>query len=293
LIYLIANDFLKLITDVTLQQVIASNTYLQSWAETTAIKQVSNYLRQKYDVDNEFSATLLYDPTKSYKAGNRVYLNASAYNASSTYPLKALVLQAGKVYQCSTAITVPEAFTIGKWTLLGDQYDMFYASFPKPLFDTNAYYNKDDQIFWKDKTYTALIPTHVYTHGEALQYAEYGNIPYKNYFPDDPVNGSQQWGSGTAYTVAADTLTDTTKWTNGDNRHSLLVMYVIDIAIYNLYGRIAPKSIPEQRTDRYNAVMNELRMTARGEISSDIQKIQPDKGGRIRWGSNVKAQNSY
>lgn len=291
--YLIANDYIKGITDVSLQQVIAGNAYLQTWAELTAIKQVSNYLRQKYDVDSEFSNTLLYNPNTTYKAGNRVYLNASAYNPSSTYSLKDLVLQAGKVYQCTTAITVAEAFNSGKWLLLGDQYEMFYALYPHQLFDINQYYSVGDQVFWKDKTYTAKLATHLITHGEAIQYAEYSNIPSKNIFPDDAQKGSQQWQNDGAYQVAAGTLDDDDKWVSGDNRHPQLLMFLIDVAIYHLYCRTAPKSIPETRVDRYNAVIAELRMIARGEISSDIQKVQPDQGARIRWGSNVKQQNSY
>jgi hypothetical protein len=291
--YLIANDYIRSITDVTLQQVIAGNAYLQTWAELTAIKQVSNYLRQKYDVDAEFSNTLLYNPNTVYKAINRVYLNASSYSSSSLYSLKDLVLQGGKIYQCKTAITIAEQFNVTKWDLLGDQYDIFYASYPQPLFYLTANYNVEDKTFWKDKIYTAIAASLDLTHGEALQYVDYANIPYKNYFPDDATNGASQWTVDSTYTVAAGSLLDTDKWTKGDNRHPQLLMFLIDIAIYHLYCRTAPKSIPETRTDRYNAAIAELRMIAKGEISSDIQKIQPNAGARIRWGSNVKQQNSY
>lgn len=291
--YLIANDYLRQITDVSIQQVIAGNAYLQSWAELTAIKQVSNYLRQKYDIDAEFSNTLLYNPNTIYKAANRVYLNASPYNSSSTYSLKDLILQSGNVYQCKTAIGVPEAFTIAKWDLLGAQYDIFYAVCPHLLFNVNCLYLKGDQVFWKDKNYTALVRTHLTTHEEAIQYASTNNLPLQNVFPDDKVTGSKYWKDDGAYTVAAGSLLDSTKWMKGDNRHPQLVMFTIDVALYHLYGRIAPKAIPEVRTDRYNAAIAELRMMAKGDISSDIQKVQPDKGSSIRWGSNVKQQNSY
>jgi hypothetical protein len=291
--YLIANDYIKGITDVTLQQVIAGNAYLQTWAELTAIKQVCNYLRQKYDVDAEFSSTLLYNPNTIYKASNRVYLNASPYSTSSTYSLKDLILQAGKIYQCSTAIGVAEQFNATKWTLLGDQYEIFYALYPRPLFNINSFYAKGDLVFWKDKNYTALLASHVTTHDEAIQYGNTNSIPFQNVFPGDKPNGSQYWQDNGAYTVAAGSLLDATKWVSGDNRHPQLVMFTIDVALYHLYGRIAPKSIPDVRTDRYNAAIAELRMMAKGDISTDIQKIQPDKGSRIRAGSNVKQQNSY
>lgn len=291
--YLIANDYIKGITDVSLQQVIAGNAYLQTWAELLAIKQVTNYLRQKYDVDAEFSNTLPYNPDTVFKAGNRVYLNAPAYNPASTYSLKDLVLFTGKIYQCSTAIGAPEAFTAAKWTQLGDQWDIFYALYPKPLFSVDNFYNVDDEVFWKDNIYSAMRESRVATHEEAIQYVQYSNIPFKNYFPDDPFNGAAQWQNDGAYTVAAGTLSDNTKWIKGDNRHPQILMFLIDVAIYHLYCRTAPKSIPETRVDRYNAAIAELKMMAKGDIASDLQKLQPDKGGRIRWGSNVKQQNSY
>lgn len=291
--YLIANDYLRQITDVSIQQIISGNTYLQTWAELTAIKQASNYLRQKYDVDSEFSSTLLYSPNTIYKAANRVYLNATAYNASSTYSLKDLVLQNGKIYQCSTAIAAPEAFTIAKWTLISDQYDIFYAMYPDPLFDVNSYYEKDDQVFWKDKKYKALSASPIVSREDAVQLVNTNNLPNRNVFPDDPVNGRFFWKDEGAYSVAAGTLLDNTKWLKGDNRHPQLVMFTIDIALYHLYCRVAPKTIPETRVDRYNAAIAELRAMAKGDIATDIQKLQPDKGSRIRWGSNVKQQNSY
>lgn len=373
-----------------------------------AIKQLSNYLRQKYDVDSEFTPTLPYDPAKAYKATNRVYLDATAYSASSTYVLNQLCLQGGKVYQCSTAISSPEAFNTAHWTLLGDRYDIFFAAYPFPLFNINASYRKDDKVFWKDHIYTCLRTTVLLSHESELQYAEVDNLPLKNVFPDDLVNGRSYWHDEGAYAVPPSALLvqnsdpetvqfiqaredyqvqagvsaievndvlqtmqsntdvfvddslegwsyglervgygtmqpdvdyakDAKGWhllksgdkiqayekfvhhfvpvysttlpdplpgamtvsqqisnyfIKGDNRNALVLMYVVDVAIYHLYGRLN-RPIPENKCDRYNAAIAELKMMAKGDISSDMQKLQPDQGSRIRWGSNVKQNNSY
>jgi hypothetical protein len=291
--YLIANDYLRQIQDVSLQQVISGNSYFQLTAELAALKELSSYLRQKYDVDSEFSETALYNPAQSYKANNRVYLDAAPYSATATYALNTLALQGGKVYQCTTAIDPGEAFNPAHWELLGNQYDLFYCSYPETLFNIDLFYKVGDKVFYKDHTYEAIQATLIYSHEIKLQYYDTSSIPSSNYFPDD-INGRSYWKDLGAYQVAAGTLlSNTDYWTKGDNRHPQLVMFTIDIAVYHLYCRVAPKAIPETRVDRYNAAIAWCRMTAKGDISADIERVQPDRGNRIRFGSQVKNQNNY
>lgn len=291
--YLIANDYLRQITDVSIGQIVAGNAYLQKWAELTALKQIGNYLRFKYDVDAELSETNVYKVTSMYKAGDRVYLDAAAYSASSLYPLKSLVLQNGLIYQCTTAINTPQPFNDSNWVSLGSQYDIFFAKYPYPVFSSESYYSEGEIVFWKNKIYAAIISTPLLSQSDIIQFESTKSIPPPTAFPDDVVNGKNYWKYNSDYTVAADSLLQSTYWMSGDNRHPQIVMFCIDVALYHLYGRIAPKSIPEVRTDRYNAAIAELKMIARGEIASDLTKIQPGQGASIRWGSKPKQQNHY
>ena len=120
------------------------------------------------------------------------------------------------------------------------------------------------------------------------------NIPPPNVFPDDPVNGATYWGTGTAYSVPAGTLTtNTTYWTFGDNRNQSLVQVVTDISLYHLHSRIAPVNIPELRAARYRAAIDLLKMASEGDITFDLTLLQPRQGARIRFGSNIKNSNSY
>lgn len=290
--YLIFSDYKKQIQTDNLLQVIGNDLTVLQTAELQAVEEAYGYLSQKYKTSQEFTETLPWSYSKIYNAGDRVYLDATAYSASATYALNALTLQAGKVYICSTAVNTPEAFNPAKWTLLGDQYDIFYATYPKPVFDYQAIYKSGDQVFWQNKTYTAQRAS--FTWGDDIQFRVYENIPMPNIFPNDPVNGVIYWGSGTAYSVAAGTLpTNTAKWTAGDNRTQSVLMVVIDICLFHLHSRIAPRNIPDLRRDRYLNAVDMLKAFARGEMTAKLPLIQPKSGARIRFGGNIKNINSY
>lgn len=293
--YLILPDFKKLIQTDNLNQIIGNDYTLLSDVSDAAVKEAKSYLTQKYDCARELSDTLLWNRTTAYEALQRVYLDADAYNAASTYALNSLVTYSGNVYICTTAVTVAEAFNSGKWGKLGAQYDKFYITLPQPEFQLNGIYKRGDLVWWKNKIYTCQISTVLLSHGQQLQYGDYASVPPQNIFPDDTVKGALNWGNGTAYSVTAGTLpTDTTKWTAADNRNNQLVNYCIDIALYTLHSRIAPRNIPELRVKRYDDAIRWLKDAARGEyITADLPAIQPTQGNRIRFGSEIKKNNQY
>lgn len=292
--YLILSDFQMQIQGDNLQQIIGGKSSIITKALATAQEEANSKLIQKYDTSTEFTDTVVWDPLVIYKAADRIYLDAPVYDISKLYALGALVLQAGLIYKCTTAITVAEAFTIGKWALLGNQYDIFFAKYPGAVFDLQGAYQVGDIVYWKGKKYSARTKTNFIGHDEALQYGDTDSIPYPNYFPDDVVNASRQWTSLGAYSVPAGTLpSNTTYWTFGDNRSQVLVMCIIDIALYHIHRRIAPRNIPDIRVKAYDDAKAELVEYARGKSTANLAKIQPPQGKRIRWGSKVKNQNNY
>lgn len=406
--YLYPADYNKAIQDVSLQQIISGDRSLLASGELFAQGLMVSHLRQKYDTAQEFTNTQPYNPQVTYNANDRVYLDAIAYSASSTYTEGQLCLQSGKVYQCAVSITVPELFNPSHWQLLGFQYDLFYANYPYPVFELLKTYSKGDQVFWKNRVYACVVATWYYDHQSLLQFGSTNNIPYQNYFPDDPVNGNKQWKDEGPYVVPAGNLLTTTPsqtvtlfqaredlilvagvtadmnpgsseyvppvsgqpgsligwtfsverrgfgtmqegvdyefdqaanelrllkpgdkfannevfivhfqpiseqpvpvpttglsayqvimtyFTKGDNRNQQMVAYMLDIMIYRIYTRIAPKNIPEDRESNYKIALMWLRDCAKGdEITADLVKIQPAQGRRIRGGSDIKQQNSY
>jgi phage gp36-like protein len=188
------------------------------------------------------------------------------YDNTVAYKAKARVLDAGKLYS---------------------------AVLPYAEFSYTALYNIGDKVFWKDKTYTCAAGTPVLTHGGALQYGTIDNLPTPT-APDDPIDGKTYWGTGTAYSVPAGTLTSsTTYYALGDTRSQMLVTFVMDIALFHVHSRIASRNIPDLRVKRYDEAIRTLKGYARGELTAAFPLIKPKQGGRIRYGGNIRNVNAY
>lgn len=292
--YLIPNDYKKQIQSDNLNQVIGSDLSIQLAAELAAIAEAKSYLVQKYDTAQEFTDTMPWSPTTTYKAKSRVVLDSAAYSATSIYPLNSLAIYQGKAYICTTAINTGEAFNPSHWTLLGNQYDLFYAALPYPEFVYTHYYALNYRVYWKGKTYICQRPTVTTSHEVALQLGQVQNIPLQNVFPDDPTYGVLYWGTGVAYSVPAGTMpTDATKWTAGDNRDQQMVTYVIDLVLYHVHSRIAPRNIPDLRVKRYDDARAWFKACAKGDVTPALPLLQPKQGMRIRYGGAVKNNNTY
>lgn len=309
--YLFIDDFKKLIQESNLQQVINSDPTILNSAMLDAQEMACEKLVQKYVLDQELADTNPYNSIlSSYIPGNRVYLDASAYNTTVTYNTFSLTLWTdGSVYQ-SNQDGVTGAWDPTKWIKLGIQYSIFYIKLPNPLFDLNKYYVVGNQVYWKGNIYTCVIATTGIDHSLLIQYQQYNNVPLLNIFPDDPLNGIQFWGIAVPATIAAGSLPGM-PWTAGDNRCRSLVRACVRIALYIVHARISPKNIPEIRSvdymgreeDRINAkdeviypeycALGWLQSAGRGGLTAGLQPIQPRSGGRIRWGSDVKFINGY
>lgn len=103
--------------------------------------------------------------------------------------------------------------------------------------------------------------------------------------------------------VAADSSTgiepgtDIEKWIpltfkKGDSRSQQLVSAMIDISLYHIHSRIAPRNIPDLRVKRYDDAIKWLKDANAGTVTPNLPLLQPYKS-RIRWGSNTKSNNIY
>jgi len=77
----------------------------------------------------------------------------------------------------------------------------------------------------------------------------------------------------------------------GDNRNPVVLMYGIDIALYDLHRLINPRKIPAFRTERYKAAKEWLMDVSESIINPDLPV--PDSGDKeyILYGSNPKREN--
>jgi phage gp36-like protein len=79
----------------------------------------------------------------------------------------------------------------------------------------------------------------------------------------------------------------------GSDRDAQMLSTVIDISLFHLHSRIAPRNIPELRQMRYDNAIMWLNQCAKGEVTPALEKINPLQGNRIRFGGNTKNQNTY
>ena len=78
----------------------------------------------------------------------------------------------------------------------------------------------------------------------------------------------------------------------GADRDSQLLAYIIDLTLYHLHSRIAPRNIPQLRQTRYENALAWLKMCAMGDITPKLEE-RTTEGKIIRWGSVPKNQNNY
>lgn len=291
--YLIHNDYLKQIQEAPLNQIITNDERIRASTQLSAQAEAISYLRQKYDTSKEFTDTIKWDKANSYNSFDRVYLDANVYVPSFTYNIGATVVNSNNVYVCNTNGT-SGIFNANNWDLLGSQYDIFYAKPTQNEFNIYGSYIVGDEVIWKNKIYTCKIQTQEISHDTAIQYHLYSNLPLTNVFPNDNVSGPKYWEFEEEYTVPINTdILDTDYWTLGDNRDQQMLLYFVDIALYHLHSRIAPRNIPQLRIDRYHSAIDWLKMCGRGEVTPNLPVIQPKSGSRIRFGSTIKNINSY
>ncbi|WP_434575516.1 phage protein Gp36 family protein [Riemerella anatipestifer] len=86
----------------------------------------------------------------------------------------------------------------------------------------------------------------------------------------------------------------------GTERNYLLVMYLVDMAIYHLHSNISPDNIPEIRYVRYKSAIDWLHKVATEKLSPDLPEIDggEDENGKsnstgFEYGGNEKYSERY
>ncbi len=266
-------------------------------AENTAIEETISYLKQRWDVNAEFTNTTPWSYTASYNASDRVILDYVNYSTQSTYNIGSNVIYNGIAYMSNAVQAATTSTPVGQitWDVLGNQYQLFYGSYPFPLYDGAQFYSTGDGVFWKGHTWSCVTNTLVLSTTEAIQFNRLEWLPPQNIFPDSKVNSSfSYWSDNGTYSIPVGTLpTDNRYWTEGDNRSQQIVMLVMDIAIYNLHKNIAPQNIPELRLHAYKDAIKTLRMANTGDTTLNMLPLQPQQGLKVRFSGDVRRQNDW
>lgn len=85
---------------------------------------------------------------------------------------------------------------------------------------------------------------------------------------------------------------------SGDERDELILMYAIDIMLYDLHSRINPRKVPELRRTRYKEAMDWLKKVQQGDLSAELPLSTNNEGQQIgsdtiKWGSNNKREHYF
>ncbi|WP_164879085.1 DUF1320 domain-containing protein [Flavobacterium cerinum] len=82
-----------------------------------------------------------------------------------------------------------------------------------------------------------------------------------------------------------------------EQRSALIVMYLVDMALYHLHANIQPNDVPEVRENRYKQAISWLKDVAAGKISPvlPVKVIVPgeDNTGNIALGCNPKVSERF
>jgi phage gp36-like protein len=60
----------------------------------------------------------------------------------------------------------------------------------------------------------------------------------------------------------------------GDERNMFIVMTVIDMALYHIWAKKAPRQIPEVRKDRYQDAIDWLTAVSEGKRLTDLPRVE-------------------
>lgn len=275
--YLRLQDYHRFISQDQLDEVLDEDDFKRLDTEPTSEEEARSYLVQKYDMDRELSALTVYDPSLTYSALSKVYLDADVWSSSTAYTnAQSLALATdGNVYVATANSTNQSPISNPSyWQKLGYRYQFFNGTVPAAEWVWNKDYKTGIEVFYKGKTYTSVQESY-------------------NVFPDDEEIGETYWGAGVAYTISANALTDATKWASGDIRCQRLVECVVMCTLYRLYKHTASQNVPAWIGQAYSDSLGWLDKAKLGEVTANLTELPRRVGHRIRITGNQKNVNIY
>ena len=109
------------------------------------------------------------------------------------------------------------------------------------------------------------------------------------------------WHDGLFYEALTDSVgiapdtAGTTAWRVRDPRDPKVVMFCVDITLFNLHKRVAPRKISELRVSLYNAAKEWLTLVSEGTLTPDLPRPikAAENSDTIRWGSQAQQSHHY
>ncbi len=308
-------------------------------AESIAVAEMKSYLDNRYITDEIFANSQEFSTGTTYYGKNLIQYIEDRFCTGTTYQFGDRFSYNHKIYETvvtggtsgitpTTTNTNPSS-TAYTYNFITNNKTLYYANLPIPEWDNNINYKQNDLVWYKDEIYIAIqnvrgINPHQsqnlelrYGTPSVLSYNSLGtfdNNTYPTVINPVPSKNIGHWAlydtlttncytaTSSTYSFSGKTPDNTCYWTKGDNRNSVIKMYLIDILLYHLHARINPRNIPELRNIRYNGGNNDfqgggaigwLKNIEKGKISLNAPEKTPQVGLAVRWGSYVKRSNYY
>lgn len=295
-----------------LGQIIQNDYKTLNKAELIAQAECEALLSQRFILSEEFTNTSPWEYGVTYSASDRIINDYATYSATASYTLGNTTIYNGGAYVLTGTSSISGSFSNAYWTSIGDQYDIYYVSYPSPLFDYQQFYNYGQAVYYKGQTWSAAQTTQILSSTYVNQFTSINSVP-NNVFPDDMANSNHGYWipsnkyymtpvAGQTYSIGTqsvgtysiyDTLpTNQNFWTAGDNRSQLLMTHYIEIVLYYLNKTIAPTNIPEVRVKGYKESIDYLTDLALGKKNSPVLQMQP-LNTLVRFGGNTKAPTKW
>lgn len=146
--------------------------------------------------------------------------------------------------------------------------------------------------FLKDTDYAVLIRTEIknillenYSETKLLSAEQMAIAQIKNYL-------AGRYDVALIFTPLPEPIEDDNS-EQLDSRNAYVVMITIDCALYHLYCSIAPNKIPEHRSNRYQDVIEWLKMMAEGKGYADLPLIKDETTGEVKDNFRLSSKNTY
>ncbi len=265
-------DYYNYIQEKNLNQVIESNWTLVRDVEQVAQQELVGYLEQRYIKDEILTNTQSFSLTAVYYGKNLVYYTEPAFSVSANYSTGDRRSYLGNIYEANQNITA-SAWNASEWDLICEDNLLFYVTLPEDEYDNEEEYETGNVVWYNNKTWTARA-----------------NI--KGILPTTA--NAAYWTEGLTYSITGDYPDDDTLWTQGDNRNPLIVMRLIDIALYHLHKRLTGMNFPDIRKEAYDGnspaqiggAIGWLKQIAAGKVNVDLPEIIPNQNLSVNWGNS-------
>ena len=78
----------------------------------------------------------------------------------------------------------------------------------------------------------------------------------------------------------------------GDDRHSNLLRWMLNLVLYFIYERVPDNQVPERVVKNYDDTISEIKFIEQGKRNTSLTKLIREDTGRpetnLRWGSNER-----